>query len=64
MQHPYIANANANLRLSQMIQNAENHRQSKRISNRSVGSNILNTLKDRLPAFKGQRLDKSVNSPV
>jgi hypothetical protein len=64
MQHPYIANTNANLRLNQMIQDAENHRRLKRISNRSVGSNILNTLKDRLPALKGQRLDKSANSPA
>ena len=62
MQHPHIANANANLRLNQMIQDAENHRRLKRISNRSVGGNFFTDLKERLPALKGQRLDKSANS--
>ena len=64
MQHPYIASANANLRLNQMIQDAENHRQIKRISNRTKGSNFLTELKERLPVLKGQRLDKSANSPA
>lgn len=64
MQHPHIANANANLHLNQMIQDAENHRQIKRISNSSVGRNILTELKERLPAMKGQHLDKSANSPA
>jgi hypothetical protein len=64
MQHPYIANSNANLRLNQMIQDAENYRQIKRISNRSAGSNFLSELKERFPALKSQRLDKSANSPA
>lgn len=64
MKHPYIANTNANLRLNQMIQDADKHRQIKRISNRSAGSNFLTDLKERLPALKGQRLDKSANSPA
>jgi hypothetical protein len=64
MKHPYIANTNANLRLNQMIQDADNHRQIKRIYNRSAGNNFLADLKERLPALKGRRLDKSANSPA
>jgi hypothetical protein len=64
MKHPYIANANANLRLNQMIQDAENHRQIKRISKNSAGSNFLSELKERFPALKSHRLDKSADSPA
>jgi hypothetical protein len=64
MQHPHIANTNANLRLDQMIQDAENHRKIKRDYSRSAGSIFVKELKERFPAFKGRRLDKSANSPA
>jgi hypothetical protein len=47
-----------------MVQDAENHRQIKRITYRTTGINFLTELKNRLPAFLGQRLDKSVDSPA
>ncbi|MFN2233207.1 MAG: hypothetical protein ACK2U1_03195 [Anaerolineales bacterium] len=64
MQHPYIANANANLRLDQMLKDAEVHRQMKRISDLKAGNEFFNAMKERIPVLKGHSLDKSANSPA
>lgn len=64
MKHPTIINANANLRLNQMIQDAENHRRMKTVSGQNSGFNFFKDLKERIPVIKDQRLDESVNSPA
>jgi hypothetical protein len=64
MKHPYIANANANIRLNQMLQDAENHRMVKNVSGQNPGSKFLSDLKDRIPILKGQRMDESAGSPA
>lgn len=64
MQHPYIANANANERFNQMLREAEAQRLRKRVSPPKSVRNFLGELKDRLPVVKGHRLDESASSPV
>jgi len=64
MKHPVIVNANANLRLNQMLQEAEAHRQVKRVTAQKPGRNLLNELKERIPILKGQGLDESANLPA
>ena len=62
MQHPYIANSNANLRLNQMLKDAEAYRQMKRISDLKARTDFFSEMKKRLPVLKGQRLDESPGS--
>ena len=64
MQHPYIANANANERFNRMVQDAETQRLRKRVSSQKAARNFLSELKERLPVIKGQRLDESASSPA
>jgi hypothetical protein len=64
MKHPVIVNANANERLNRMIQDAENHRRIKRLSNEKPWRTLLNNLKERIPALKGQHMDESAGSPA
>ncbi len=44
MQHPTIVNANANLRLNQMLQEAEAHRQMKNVAAQKSGRNFFSKL--------------------
>ena len=62
MNHPDIANANANERYNQMLQVAASHRLQKRVSAHITIRDLLNELKVRLRIFKGQRLDESASS--
>ena len=64
MKHPVIVNANANLRLNQMLQDAEAHRRMKRVSPQKPGRNFFSELKERIPVLKGQCLDESASSPT
>ena len=64
MQHPYIVNANANLRLNQLRSEAEHHRLIKIVSSQKTPRNFLRELKERLPILGSQRLDESASSPA
>ena len=64
MKHPVIANANANLRLNQLLQEAEAHRRMKRVSPQKPGRKIFNELKERIPVLKDRYLDESASSPT